>query len=53
MEFFIYNKQDWRDAGLDPDNVPTTWDELYALAPKLTEANSTSQCGSCETIMVA
>jgi multiple sugar transport system substrate-binding protein len=35
MEFFIYNKQDWRDAGLDPDNVPTTWDELYALAPKL------------------
>jgi ABC-type glycerol-3-phosphate transport system substrate-binding protein len=35
MELFIYNKADWTAAGLDPTNVPTTWDELYALAPKL------------------
>jgi ABC-type glycerol-3-phosphate transport system substrate-binding protein len=35
MEFFIFNKAQWRDAGLDPDNVPATWDELFALAAKL------------------
>jgi multiple sugar transport system substrate-binding protein len=35
MELFIYNKADWTSAGLDPTKVPTTWDELYALAPKL------------------
>lgn len=35
MEFFIYNKKDWTEAGLDPDKVPTTWSELFALAPKL------------------
>ncbi len=36
MELFIYNKQMWRDGGLDPDKVPTTWEELYALTSKLT-----------------
>lgn len=35
MEFFIYNKKLWSAAGLDPTKVPTTWDELFALAPQL------------------
>lgn len=35
MEFFIYNKKDWTEAGLDPTKVPTTWSELFALSPKL------------------
>jgi multiple sugar transport system substrate-binding protein len=38
-EIFIYNKQHFQDAGVDPDNIPQTWDELYALAPKLTKGN--------------
>ena len=45
MELFIYNKQDWRDAGLDPEKIPTTWDELYGFATKLNvngrDANAT------------
>ena len=35
-EIFIYNKEHFEAAGADPDNIPQTWDELYALAPKLT-----------------
>ena len=38
-EIFIYNKKMFADAGVDPDNIPTTWDELYALSPKLTSGN--------------
>ncbi len=38
-EIFIYNKQMFQDAGVDPDNIPQTWDELYALSPKLTKGN--------------
>ena len=48
QEMFIYNQDDWTAAGLDPKAVPTTWDEMYALTPKLTalkggklEANAT------------
>jgi multiple sugar transport system substrate-binding protein len=36
-EIFIYNKEHFQAAGVDPDNIPQTWDELYALAPKLTQ----------------
>ena len=36
MEIFIYNKQYFSDAGLDPENPPSTWDELYKAAPGLT-----------------
>ena len=38
-EIFIYNKEHFEAAGADPDNIPQTWDELYALAPKLTSGN--------------
>jgi multiple sugar transport system substrate-binding protein len=34
---FFWNKQQFRDAGLDPDKAPTTLEEVYALAPKLTQ----------------
>ena len=36
-----YNKQDFRDAGLDPDRPPQTWDELIDDAQKLTIRTST------------
>lgn len=35
QELFIYNKADFSAAGADPNNPPSTWDALYALAPKL------------------
>ena len=38
-EIFLYNKEHFAAAGADPENIPQTWDELYALAPKLTEGN--------------
>ena len=38
-EIFIYNKAMFAEAGADPDNIPQTWDELYALSPKLTKGN--------------
>ncbi len=31
-----YNKQIFRDAGLDPERPPTTWEELYDVSRKLT-----------------
>ncbi len=40
QELFIYNQDYWTQAGLDPTAVPTTWDEMYALTPKLTALNS-------------
>lgn len=38
MELFFYNKKDWADAAL-PEKIPSTWDELYAYAPKLAVGN--------------
>lgn len=32
----FYNKEDYREVGLDPENPPQTWDELYEAAKKLT-----------------
>jgi multiple sugar transport system substrate-binding protein len=37
MLIFVYNKPMFAAAGLDPDNLPDTWDELYAAAPGLTD----------------
>jgi multiple sugar transport system substrate-binding protein len=33
--FYMYNKQYYEDAGLDPENLPSTWDELYDVADAL------------------
>jgi multiple sugar transport system substrate-binding protein len=33
----LYNKRMFREAGLDPNKPPTTWDELLEYAQKLTD----------------
>lgn len=33
----FYNKDLWAEAGLTDDDIPTTWDELIAVARKLTK----------------
>jgi multiple sugar transport system substrate-binding protein len=35
--FLIYNKQMLKDAGLDPEKPPTTWQDLIDYAQKLTQ----------------
>jgi sn-glycerol 3-phosphate transport system substrate-binding protein len=37
---FYYNKEDFKKAGLDPENPPKTWDELLADAKLLTKKDS-------------
>ena len=39
MLIYIYNKKMFADAGLDPDNLPDTWDGLYAAAEELREGD--------------
>ena len=39
-----YNKDAFREAGLDPENPPATWDELVSTSKKLTKADG-SQWG--------
>ena len=34
----LYNRQMFRDAGLDPDSPPETWDELVDYATAITES---------------
>lgn len=36
----IYNKDHFREAGLDPDKPPRNWDELFEYAKKLTKRDS-------------
>jgi multiple sugar transport system substrate-binding protein len=38
-EAFYWNKAHFREAGLDPDKPPKTWDELEEFAEKLTIRN--------------
>lgn len=39
----IYNRDAYREAGLDPDAPPQTWDELIEVSKALTRANATGQ----------
>lgn len=41
---FVWNKKIFRDAGLDPETPPQTWDELVGWAEKLTKSDG-SQWG--------
>lgn len=40
---FYYNKDAFKDAGLDPDKFPTTWAQLEAAAEKLTKRDSSGR----------
>jgi sn-glycerol 3-phosphate transport system substrate-binding protein len=40
---FYYNKDAFKDAGLDPDKFPATWAELEATAEKLTKRDSSGR----------
>ena len=35
---YIYNKELWRQAGVDPENPPTTWSEFTAMLEKFKAA---------------
>jgi len=37
---FFYNKRLFRNAGLDPDNPPKTWDEVLKYSAKLTKKDN-------------
>jgi sn-glycerol 3-phosphate transport system substrate-binding protein len=40
---FYYNKDAFRDAGLDPEKFPTTWAALEAAAEKLTKRDASGR----------
>lgn len=39
----LYNKGLYREAGLDPEKPPQTWDELIEVSKKLTRTNAAGQ----------
>lgn len=47
VRFLYYNKAHFREAGLDPEKPPVTWDEVEQYADKLTkiEGNVIKQAG--------
>jgi ABC-type glycerol-3-phosphate transport system substrate-binding protein len=40
----MINKKVWRDSGLDPDNLPTTWDGFMAAVRKIKASGYTPWC---------
>ena len=42
---FFYNKTAFRTAGLDPENPPTTLEEVKAAAQKLVDSGATNEAG--------
>jgi sn-glycerol 3-phosphate transport system substrate-binding protein len=40
---FYYNKAAFKEAGLDPDKFPTTWDELAETAAKLVQKDGSGK----------
>jgi ABC-type glycerol-3-phosphate transport system substrate-binding protein len=46
MEVFIYNKNHFSAAGVDPNNPPSTWSELIALSDKLHVGNRYASTGN-------
>ncbi len=47
----LYNKKMFKDAGLDPDKFPETWDEFISAARKLTK--DTNQDGTTDQYATA
>lgn len=43
---YVVNKDLWRKAGLDPDNLPTTWSDMIAALKKIKDAGITPVEGS-------
>lgn len=41
--FLYYNKKKFKEAGLDPEKPPKTWDELLQYSEKLTKRNSNGE----------
>ena len=39
----VWNKELFREAGLDPERPPETWDELIEYAQKLTKTNDSGE----------
>ena len=42
-ELFVYRKDYFREAGLDPDKPPKTWEEIAAAAEKLTRRDASGK----------
>jgi ABC-type glycerol-3-phosphate transport system substrate-binding protein len=42
-ELFVYRKDYFKEAGLDPDNPPKTWEEIAAAAEKLTKRDASGK----------
>lgn len=52
----VYNKELFRQAGLDPEKAPSTWDEIYQASKKITALGNdnygfyfSGACSGCNT----
>lgn len=58
--FLLYNKTLFRQAGLDPERAPATWDELYRYAERISAIGPdtfgfyfSGACGGCGIFTIA